>query len=164
MPDLEDLKPTELIDLYSQIIKMLKERGIIRSKNIIGDLGEYLAIEHYCNTPNLPKLQQAPTNTQNVDALSTKGERYSIKASSSRLTGVFYGLNPPDSTGPEIQKFEFVIVVVFDDDFKLLKILELDWDMFLKFKKWHKTMRAWNLSITKELIESAKIVYDNRND
>lgn len=164
IPNLKDLKPTELIDLYSQIIKMLKEREIIRSKNIIGDLGEYLAIEHYCSTPNLPKLQQAPPNTQNVDALSTKGERYSIKATSSKLTGVFYGLNPPDSNEPEKQKFEYVIIVIFDDDFKLLKILELDWDMFLKFKRWHKTMWAWNLTITKELIESSQTIYDSSSD
>ena len=143
---------------------MLKERGVIRSKNIIGDLGEYLAIEHYCNTPNLPKLQQAPPNTQNVDALSTKGERYSIKATSSKQTGVFYGLNSPDSDETERQKFEYVIIVIFDDDFKLLKILELDWDLFLKFKRWHKTMRAWNLSLTKEVVGSAKIVFDNTND
>ena len=143
---------------------MLKEREIIRSKNIVGDLGEYLAIEHYCNTPNLPKLQQAPPNTQNVDALSTRGERYSIKATSSNLTGVFYGLNLPDSNELEKQKFEYVIIVIFDDDFKLLKILELDWDMFLKFKRWHTTMRAWNLSITNELIVSAKTVYDSAND
>ena len=78
-----------------------QDKGVVRSKNIIGDLGEYLAIEHYCSTPNLPKLQQAPPNTQNVDALSTKGERYSIKATSSKLTSVFYGLNPPKSNEPE---------------------------------------------------------------
>ena len=143
---------------------MLKERGIIRSKNIIGDLGEYLAIEHYCNTPNLPKLQQAPPNTQNVDALSTKGERYSIKSTSSKLTSAFYGLNPPDSNEPEKQKFEYLIIVIFDDDFKLLKILELDWNLFLNLKRWHKTMTAWNLSITKELIESAKTVYDSSDE
>jgi len=36
--------------------------------------------------------------------------------------------------------------------------------MFLNLKRWHKTMTAWNLSITKELIESAKTVYDSSDE
>ena len=157
--DLSGLQNPQIIALYSDLILELKSRGIIRTKNLLGDLGEYLAVEHYTNTPGLPNLQVAPPGTQNIDAISRKGERYSIKSTSGNLTGVFHGLNDPNSPEDESQKFEFVIVVLFDDNFKLKKILELSWDLFLHHKRWHKTMRAYNLSITKKLIEESTEVF-----
>lgn len=93
MIDLQNYKNEEIIQLYSSLIKELKNRKIIRTKNIIGDLGEYLAISHYNNTPGLPNLQASPAGTKNVDAISRKGDRYSIKSTSGNLTSVFYGLN-----------------------------------------------------------------------
>jgi|SRR3990172_231887 len=159
--DLQKLTTAELIETYSQIISLLKGRKVIRTKNLLGDLAEYLVINHYINTPGLPNLQAAPPGTQNVDALSRQGERYSIKATTGNLTGVFYGLNPPNSTDSEPQKFEYVIIACFDDNFKLTKILELTWGQFLKNKSWHKTMTAWNISVTKKLIEECKIIFED---
>ncbi len=159
--DLNKYTSTELIQLYSELISKLKEKGIIRTKNIIGDLGEYLAIEHYNQTPGLPNLQAAPAGTQNIDAISRQGERYSIKSTSAKLTGVFYGLNDPNSDDIEKQKFEYVIVIVFKDNFELNKIIELNWEDFLKIKKWHKTMRGWNISINKQLLEIGNIIFDS---
>jgi len=161
--DLLELKDKEIITLYSDIISELKTRKIIRTKNLLGDLGEYLSIDYYCNTPNLPNLQAAPAGTQNIDAISRKGERYIIKSTSGNLTGVFYGLNDPDATEIETQKFEFVIVVLFNNEFKMKKILEISWELFLRYKRWHKTMRGWNISITKKLIKESNVVYSDES-
>ena len=159
--DLENLTTPELIETYSQIISLLKDRKVIRTKNLLGDLAEYLVISHYKNTSGLPNLQAAPAGTQNVDALSRQGERYSIKGTTGKLTSVFYGLNPPNSTDPEPQKFEYVIIACFNTNFKLVKILELTWAQFLKNKSWHKTMNAWNLSITRNLITESKTIFED---
>ncbi|PCK18546.1 hypothetical protein CEY02_18515 [Bacillus pumilus] len=153
------LSDDDLIKAYGEVINELKKRGIIRSKNLLGDLGEYLAINQYCNTIGLPNLQPAPIGTQNIDAISVKGERYSIKSTTGKVTGVFYGLNEPDSKEPELQKFEYIIVVKFNEDYVLEKIIELNWTNFLKNKKWHSRMRAWNLTITQKLINDSKIIY-----
>jgi len=161
--NLDKLKNKEIIALYSDIIIELKKRKIIRTKNLLGDLGEYLTIDFYCNTPGLPNLQAAPSGTQNIDAISRKGERYSIKSTSGNLTGVFYGLNDPDAIEKEMQKFEYVIIVLFSNDFRLEKILEISWSLFLNHKKWHKTMRGWNISITKKLIKEATIIFSNED-
>lgn len=83
---------------------------------------------------------------------------------SSNLTVVFYGLNHPNSNGLKIPKFEFVLSVIFNNGLELLKILEIDWFQFLKFKIWHKTMRAWNHSITKELISIAKKIFTKNEE
>jgi len=157
--DLELLKTNEIISLYSDVMVELKKRDVIRTKNLIGDLGEYLAINHYNNTSNLPNLREAAIGTKNIDAISRDGDRYSIKSTTGRLTGVFYGLNSPDSEETDSQKFEFLIIVIFDDEFRLHKILEVSWELFLKYKRWHTTMNAWNISITKKLTSDAVCIY-----
>ena len=154
--DLENMPAEDIIELYSSSIKELKKRGIIRTKNVIGELGEYLSIQYYNNTPGLPNLQAAPIGTQNIDAISINGERYSIKSTSTNLTGVFYGLEPKDSERENQQKFEFVIICRFDEDYQLKEILEINWDTFLENKKWHSRMNAWNLSLTKNYMNNAK--------
>jgi hypothetical protein len=159
--EINKLNTLELINAYSQIINTLKERGVIRTKNLIGDIGEYLAIEYFNKTSGKSNLQFAPAGTKNIDAISRNGDRYSIKSTSSNLTGVFYGLEKPDSKKENIQKFEYLLIVQFKDNFSLQRIIQLDWTIFLNFKRWHKTMNAWNISVTKKLLEKSEIIYEN---
>ncbi|WP_112182551.1 hypothetical protein [Paraliobacillus zengyii] len=159
MFQIEALTDDELIEAYGGVINELKNREIIRSKNLLGDLGEYFAINFYSKTAGLPKLQFAPIGTQNIDAISINGERYSIKSTTGKTTGVFYGLNEPNSAEPDQKKFEYVIIVVFNGDYLLDKIIELTWDEFLNKRKWHSRVRAWNLSITQKLINESKVIY-----
>lgn len=158
--NLEKLETSEIIHLYSATIKELKRRNIIRTNNVIGELGEYLAINMYNKTPGLPNLSPAPIGTENIDAISRKGDRYSIKSTSKTTTGVFYGLEEKGSTKKDKQKFEYVIICKFDDDYKLEKILEMDWNTFIVYKRWHSRMKAWNLTLTKNLYENCKIIYE----
>lgn len=156
-----DLKDSDVWDVYALSIEELRRRNLIRTRNIVGERGEFLAIEKYNSTPGLPNLQAAPEGTQNVDAISRKGERYSIKTITEpgKTTGVFYGCgNLNDKVMPS-QKFEFVLVVVIDRDFQLKNMFEITWEQFLKFRKWHSTMKAWNLSITKNFLSSVKIIF-----
>jgi hypothetical protein len=157
--DINNFTTDQLIETYSDIIDQLKERGVIRTKNLIGDLGEYHAIEHFNKSPNKSNLNIAPPGTKNIDAISRDGDRYSVKSTTGNTTGVFHGLEGPDSEKKDTKKFEYVLVVMFNDNFKLDKILEIDWNLFLKHKRWHGTMKAWNLSITKALLSEAEIIY-----
>ena len=157
---LKEMSTSELLASLSEIQKELRIRKVIRSKNIVGDLGEYLAIQHYNKTAGLPNLVDAPVGTQNVDALSRAGDRYSIKSTTRSTTGVFYGLPNPDSTEAPDKKFEFVLIVKLDDTYSLLRIYQLKWDQFLEMKRWNSRMQAWNLPITKKLEKCSTIVYD----
>ena len=159
--EVDVLPDEEIWTLYAYLGLKLKERGLVRTRNIVGERGEFLAIKIYNDSPGMAKLQAAPEGTQNVDALSRKGERYSIKTISEpgNLTGVFYGIGDQSESNPE-KKFEYVIVVVIDRNYKLKNMLELNWEQFIKFRRWHKTMRAWNLSITKGLLAEAKIIFN----
>lgn len=50
----------ELIHIYGELISRMREDKLIRSKNVTGDLGEYMVIDYYTKTKGLPKLQFAP--------------------------------------------------------------------------------------------------------
>lgn len=162
--DLDKLSINELWALYSKIVSLLKEKGGIRSGNITGDRGESLAIEFYNSTPGLPNLQAAPKSTENIDAISNKGERYTIKTIKfpNRTTGVFYGLGSREKQ-PESIKFEYLTVVVINDKFELEKIIELDWNIVIKYKKWHSRMNAYNISLSQEVLSNSRVLYSRGN-
>lgn len=159
----------EIINLFSKAVKDLKENNIIRSNNIVGDLGETYAVEIYLRTRNLPKLQLTPPSTKHIDAISVEGKRYTVKTISgnNKVTGVFYGLADLDGNFEVSDKinvkdvlFEHLIIVFLSHNYKLNKIIELDWRQFLKYKKWHSRMKAWNVGINNNLINESKVIYD----
>ncbi|MFA5652227.1 MAG: hypothetical protein WC933_02590 [Candidatus Paceibacterota bacterium] len=164
--DLSKLDNEELWLSYGEIQQELRKRNLARTNNMVGERGEFLAVETYNSISGLPKLQAAPEGTQNVDAISRKGERYSIKTISEpgTTTGVFYGCGDNNDTNLPEKKFEYVIIVQIYKNYKLKRIIELTWQQFLKYRKWHSTMRAWNLSVTKNLVDESKIIIDNFNN
>ena len=157
--NIDKLPTSEIIELYPQIIREPKKRGVIRTNNFIGDLGEYLVIDYYKKTAGLPTLLAAPISTKNIDAISNDGDRYTIKTTSKKVTGVFYGLEPLGSDQPDKQKFEYAIICSFDKDYSLKAIYELDWEHFMAHKKWHSRMNAWNIALTSSTIKDCRIIY-----
>lgn len=147
----------EVWQYYAACEQELQSRGLVRTRNIVGERGEFLTIETYNKIAGLPNLQAAPEGTQNIDAISRKGERYSIKTMTepSKTTGVFYGCGDKDAI-IEKEKFEFVVVVIIDKNYQLKNIYEINWSQFIELRRWHKTMRAWNLSVTEKFINEAR--------
>ena len=162
MSDLTKLKDEELIELISpssDVIKELKSRNILRTKNIVGELGEYYAIKYYNRLKGLPKLTLAPPGVKNIDALSREGEIYSIKCISS-LNGTTGSFWVPKSIEENNQKIHFLIIVILDKNYGVEKILELTWDDFMEHKKYNKRMNNYNISVTKKLINQVRIIYE----
>ena len=157
--EIESCSVAELIGLYSKTIKELKHRGVLRTKNVIGELGEYLVLEYYDRNPKLPNLTVVPVGTKNINAISQNGERYSIKSTSRNVTGVIYGLEPQGSKIADKQLFEYVIVCKLDDDCELEGIYQLSWEMFQKHKRWHSRMSAWNIAVTRAMKEDS-VIYE----
>ena len=149
--DIDKLSTEEIISLYPKILKELKSRNVITTNNLIGELGEYLAIENYNKIANLPTLQKATASTQNIDAISNKGERYSIKSASGTATGVFHSLSGE-------KDFEFLIIVIFDKDYQLINILEYSWEEFLNIRKIKKPENKFNVPLTKKVLEIGKVI------
>ena len=154
--DLTKLSDNEVIELYPRILNELKSREIIRTNNLIGELGEYFVASIYRKTPSLPNLQLNLKSTRNIDATSDKGERYAIKATSGNGTGVFASL-PLIDDGKVY--FEYLILVIFNKDYSLKEIYELNWEQFLQHRKMKPPENKWNLPITLEVKRVARKIY-----
>ena len=154
--DLTSLSDSDVIELYPKILNELKSRGIIRTNNLIGELGEYFVASIYRKTPSLPNLQLNLKSTRNIDATSDKGERYAIKATSGNGTGVFASL-PLIDDGKVY--FEYLILVIFNKDYSLKEIYELNWEQFLQHRKMKPPENKWNLPITLEVKRVARKIY-----
>ncbi|HFK1517123.1 TPA: hypothetical protein ACGXMA_002968 [Bacillus cereus] len=145
---------------YSKLMKMFKKRGATRTNNFIGDIGESVTIEHYNNADELPNLRMVEIGMKHIDAISDTNERYSIKATRTKMTSVFNGLNDPDSNMPQEQLFEYVVIVMFEKDMILKAIYELNWEAFMSLKKWNTSKRAYFLTVSNALKRKSKIIYE----
>jgi hypothetical protein len=167
--DLKNLSVEELLKLISpssDVIQELRARDVLRTKNIVGEAGEYYAIKFYNKVDikiyevnkQLPNLTLAGKTTKNVDALSRDGKIYSIKcvSSSNGTTGSFWN---PDGIRNNEKTFDYLVIVILDEEYGVDKILELSWEDFMKYKRFNKRMNNFNISITKKLTEKFKVIY-----
>ncbi|WP_129690268.1 DUF6998 domain-containing protein [Gottfriedia acidiceleris] len=153
------MNDTEIVQVYNYWLDELKERKIIRNNNVVGEIGEYYALKYYNENPELPNLKSVPIGTKHFDAISINGDRYSIKATRNKSTGVFNGLNDINTDIPEEQQFEYVIIVQLNSDYSVKAIYEINWKNFLHHKKWNSSKRTWNLSLSKHFEKDAKLVF-----
>ena len=123
---------------------------------MVGELGEYIAVNHYKKNPSLPNLIFTQESTKNIDAVSNKGERYSVKSTSGNITGVFPSL-PLEDDG--VTYFEYLVIVVFNKDYSLKEIYELTWKEFLHYRRNKPPENKWNIPISVDLKRNVKKIY-----
>lgn len=147
--ELVSLSDLDLLRLRARVAAELKKRGLALN---VGQVAEGLAIATYNATPGRANLQPAPTGTQNVDALSRRGDRYSIKGVlDARKTGTVY----PDRENPDKQLFEYLIVVRIDPDWQLVALYEFDWKTFCEVRSWDRRMNAWYVGLAAKTLARA---------
>ena len=149
---LSKMEDRELLQLRAALDKELRTRNL---GDTVGEVAERLAILYFNETPGLPNLTKASAGTAYVDALSRRGERYSIKGIlRARKTGAIY----PDTDDEERQFFEYLLVVKLNDEWALESIHEFGWPAFISCRKWDKRMSAWYIGITKKTMAKARRV------
>jgi len=150
MLDLSDLDDADLVRLRAALHGEMKRRGLAHS---VGQIAEKLAIDFFNNTPGCPNLREAATGTANVDALSRRGDRYSIKGVlDARKTGTVY----PDPQAPDRQLFEYLLVIQLNKDWAMQSIYEFDWSTFVRCRSWDKRMNAWYVGLSAKTLAQAK--------
>ena len=155
-PDLiSNCEVDELWSLYGLVEAELKKNGQLRTRNITAERGEQIALQTYNTIPNEPKLHLVPQGTQNVDAISRNGKRYAIKTA--RL--LTRALSTFQSDDFSKQRFDYLIVVILDRLYQPIQVLEAPWDVVNKYKRYHKTMGAYNISLTKLFRNECRLVY-----
>ncbi len=147
---LSGLENPDLIRLRAALDVEMRSRKIAIT---VGQMAEELAIQYFTRTSGCPNLIAAPTGTTNVDALSRKGERYSIKGiCNAKKTGTIY----PDPDDREKQLFEYLLIVQMTPDWQLKAIYEFDWKAFCQNRSWDKRMNAWYIGASTKTLAKAK--------
>lgn len=146
---LQKLEDAELVRLRAALDVEMKRRNIAIS---VGQMAEELAIQFFNSSAGCPNLQAAPRGTAYVDALSRKGERYSIKGiCNAKKTGTVY----PDPD-PNKRLFEYLLIVKMGQDWSLEAIYEFDWSTFCDCRSWDKRMNAWYVGASMKALSKAK--------
>lgn len=158
--DIEHLTDEELVLMLSNLMQVLKVRGLIRTKNVVGDLGEYLAIGYYNTAENLPRLTVAAANTPHYDALDEQGRRYTIKAATGQRTSCFH-LGPTLGT-PEFgpARFDILVIIVLTDAYRVRRIKEYSWEDFLRVKEWSDTQNGWYVRLSGAALQQGRTVFE----
>jgi hypothetical protein len=155
LKEIKKLSDKEIVEAYSLILQELTNRKIIRTKNLVGDLGEFLVLDTYNSSSVLPNLIIAKTNTKAFDAYCPiTNERYTIKAISTKRTSSFRDISNEISD----MKFDHLIIVKFDDNYQLEHIYQFTWEVFTEHKKWSNTTKSWYLILNSDLIKNGKVV------
>lgn len=141
--DLKRLKVLDLLGLYSDIIGELCEREILRSvNNPAADYAEYLVTKALL-------LHRSPKSAKGFDAADDRGGRYEIKAR--RLTR----MSRPTRFGTirklEDHRFNFLVVVLFDENFLVTHARILPRVYITKKAFWQAHVNGWILPIRDDL-------------
>jgi len=157
--DEERVPDDTLIQIYALVFGALRSRQIVRTKNVVGDLGERYVESVFNRLDNLPNIELAPPNSKHIDATDVLGQTYAIKSLSGRVvrTGSFHF---PSDYQEANRAFDFLLVVILDDNMDLRAIHQFTWEQFWRNKSWSKTQNAWYLPLSKKLLSAAKLVYE----
>jgi len=149
----------ELIKAYGDVLSALRERGIIRTKNIVGELGERYCQIAFNESDDLPDLILAPTNAMDIDAQTVDGVTYSVKSvtlTSAKRTG---SLHFSESHDKFDKRFDYLLVCILNDSMSLNAIYQFDWDLFWSLKSWNRKQKAWFLSLSKKNLTKGERLY-----
>jgi len=139
MKDLPNLKTSELLRLYTDLLDELLKRKIVRSyNNPVAGVGEYLVV-------NALGLKRVPQSTKGYNAVDKESRKYEIK--SRRLTQD----NPSRMLGAirecEAGHFDFLAGVLFNEDFSLHKACLIPHRVVLSKAKFRKHDNAHVLEL-----------------
>lgn len=148
--DDQTVSNTELILAYGHTLGALRKRGIIRTKNVVGDLGESYAEFEFSERINLPSLKLVSTNEKDIDAIDADGKSYSIKSVTKTSAKRTNSIHLEQTHKENDKRFDYLLIVVLEDSMEMSDIYQFSWDQFWQLKSWSKTQKAWFLSLAKK--------------
>ena len=115
--NLKRLTDQELLSLYSEVLRTLRDNKVVRSSNNpAADRAEDLACRRF-------KLTLAPKSMKAYDAVDTNGKKYQIKSrrltreNKSQLLGAIRNIRHAN--------FDFLVAYVFNENFTVNKIYKI---------------------------------------
>ncbi len=154
----KDISDEEIISAFATVMAAMTHRKIIRTKNVVGDLGErYVELIYKTHSPRGP-LMLLDTNRTNVDAKDSAGAFYSIKAASTSTTRTS-ALHLEKDHQEDNRAFDYLIVVRVNSMLQATDVFEFTWDIFWKTKQWNVRQKAWFLPLSKKALKLGTCVF-----
>ena len=150
--DLSEIGDDELVGIYPKLLKELKKREIIRTNNLVGELGKFIVMQSFEKRPELPTLYPAANSQKNYSFRDAHGSRFNVKTTSGTNTGVFHSV-PLDDSGE--QSFEYLIVLKFSKSYEPTLGLLCDWQDFVRYRQIKNPEGKWYLQLSPDFMESA---------
>lgn len=141
-----NLKPSiqKELNIFGELFTKLKDSGVVRSRKIVGDIGEYYA----CNKLGL--IQNKNNTEKGFDAKDTNSKTYEIKTRRVYESGRRKG-NSRRINGLVNKSADFLIVVVLDHGFNCNGMWKMPFSNIIDPKSAH-------LSIVKNTPETETII------
>jgi len=157
-----EITDEEIVSAFATLMSAMRKRAIIRTNNVVGDLGERYAVLAYQQNPERTPIQLFGTNTTDVDAEDADGRSYAIKAASPASTRTSAFHLEPERTSDQ-KAFDYLVVVRIDDLLRPRAVYEFTWEQFWTHKRWSKRQKAWFLPLTRAVLGGATLIY-NKNE
>lgn len=139
-----------LLRAYSEILRELRRRNLIRStNNPVADVAETLVSLAL-------KLELVESSTAGHDAISHRdGLRYEIKGR--RITSENKSRQLSFIRGLDKDHFDFLVGVLFGEDFQILKACIIPRSTVQKLAKYVKHVNGWRLILTDSVWNEAGV-------
>lgn len=148
--DLSDIPAAGLLRLFSDVMKELRRRGVVRSSNNpTADYAEYLV----CGAL---KLEQATKSTRGYDAVDSTGQRYEVK--SRRLTLQNQSRQLSVIRGLDEKHFHHLAGVLFNEDFSVRRACLVPWEQVNQAATYREHVNGWILHLRDSLWEEPVVI------
>ena len=138
-----------LLRAYCEILRELRKRNLIRStNNPVADIAETLVARAL-------KLELAEGSTAGHDAIDRGGIRYEIKGR--RITPENKSRQLSFIRGLDKDHFDFLVGVLFDEDFQILKACIIPRSTVQKLAKYVKHVNGWRLILADSVWHEAGV-------
>jgi len=145
------LSNAELLKTYSALTDELRARKLVKSSNsVTSDYGEYVAERR------IRGLQLVGKNTKGYDAVDRRGLRYQIK--SRRPTRFNRSMQLGVIRNLDSQPFDFLIAVLFEEDFSLRNIWKMPLSVVKKYSRFSKHQNGHILVLEKKVIGDKRVL------
>ena len=140
--ELTEFSVEELLKLYSNLINELRKRNVLRSSNNpVADYAEYIIADRF-------GLQLQPNSNKGYDAIDPNtGVKYQIK--SRRNTRFNHSTQLGVIRNLDVANFDFIIAVIFGEEFNLLKIYKFPRSIIKKYARFSDHLNGYILNLKK---------------
>ncbi len=144
---MKKISTLKLLQTYSDIINELKTRGVLRTtNNPVSDYAEYLVAEKL-------KIKLEVNSKKSYDATDLRSKKtYQIK--SRRI------IKPTGSFQLGIMRsldFDFLIVVIFNQDFSISYICQIPKKIITNYAKWSEYQKGYILILNDRVLKDKKV-------